>query len=629
VGIAEIIEDGLSVTVWNTQDGTARPPVSLELPVNASSDDLEALALIPDGTRLAAIWLGGSISQIWELETAARVTSLSMVDDSLGPFFTPFSRVGGEASFRIGVPSYVTMSPDGKRLFSINRGGSFLVWDIETGEQVGLFTVAGPDVGIFDPSISLSPNARLLAIAAENYVDIRDLETGRSLSLFVPSANAHLSALAFSLDNTMLAAASDNGLIKIWDVETLELNGVSRHLITLADPGSIVHDLEFSSDGHRLATAAGDGTIKLWDIRAGGGVELPFLRQDLFEEEQAALSISLSPDGKRMAVAGQTGSAAVYDVEGGERLFQLGVSHLSPVVQIKYSPDGLTIATCGFAGPFQIWDASNGAELLRLDDYTDGACSFDHHPDGSSLTLGFFKNGTGWYQDMILPELQPGKLVEVDPVPSFEWQAPHEGETTSLSFNNQGSLLAITSGSGELFIWNKNALSGGADPGLPMQPGDNEALLVREGRNFLEVRFSPTENYLVVTGIGGSVYIWDVEKAQIIRTIAAHDGRITAVTISHGGRWLATGGVDRVVRLWDFKTGDAFLSLTGQTAIVTDLAFSPDGKRLFAAGDDGTVRPYALGVDELIDLAQSRVSRSLTDEECRQYLHVEACPVAD
>jgi hypothetical protein len=35
---------------------------------------------------------------------------------------------------------------------------------------------------------------------------------------------------------------------------------------------------------------------------------------------------------------------------------------------------------------------------------------------------------------------------------------------------------------------------------------------------------------------------------------------------------------------------------------------------------------YALRLEELVALAQERLSRSLTDDECRRYLHLEACP---
>lgn len=40
------------------------------------------------------------------------------------------------------------------------------------------------------------------------------------------------------------------------------------------------------------------------------------------------------------------------------------------------------------------------------------------------------------------------------------------------------------------------------------------------------------------------------------------------------------------------------------------------------------MRLYVLGIEELIELASERVTRKLTDEECRRYLHRERCPEA-
>jgi hypothetical protein len=37
---------------------------------------------------------------------------------------------------------------------------------------------------------------------------------------------------------------------------------------------------------------------------------------------------------------------------------------------------------------------------------------------------------------------------------------------------------------------------------------------------------------------------------------------------------------------------------------------------------------HLLPIDELRELARGRVSRTLTEEECVRYLHVEACPPA-
>jgi len=53
---------------------------------------------------------------------------------------------------------------------------------------------------------------------------------------------------------------------------------------------------------------------------------------------------------------------------------------------------------------------------------------------------------------------------------------------------------------------------------------------------------------------------------------------------------------------------------------------APDGARLAASGGDGTARIYLLAIEELMALARSRLTRSFTDAECQQYLHLEQCP---
>jgi hypothetical protein len=44
------------------------------------------------------------------------------------------------------------------------------------------------------------------------------------------------------------------------------------------------------------------------------------------------------------------------------------------------------------------------------------------------------------------------------------------------------------------------------------------------------------------------------------------------------------------------------------------------------SGDDEMVRVWALDIDDLLEIARREVTRSLTDAECRQFLHVEVCP---
>ena len=80
------------------------------------------------------------------------------------------------------------------------------------------------------------------------------------------------------------------------------------------------------------------------------------------------------------------------------------------------------------------------------------------------------------------------------------------------------------------------------------------------------------------------------------------------------------------VRLWDYESGERLLTLKGAEEGVILANFSPDGWLLVTGGFDGNGGFYVLAVDELVDIAKSRLTRSLTEEECQEYLHMGACP---
>ncbi len=67
--------------------------------------------------------------------------------------------------------------------------------------------------------------------------------------------------------------------------------------------------------------------------------------------------------------------------------------------------------------------------------------------------------------------------------------------------------------------------------------------------------------------------------------------------------------------------------LRGHESGVGMVRFSPDGASLASSGRDG-VRIWALDIDELIDVAHRNVTRQLSRQECLEYLHLDACPVA-
>jgi hypothetical protein len=58
---------------------------------------------------------------------------------------------------------------------------------------------------------------------------------------------------------------------------------------------------------------------------------------------------------------------------------------------------------------------------------------------------------------------------------------------------------------------------------------------------------------------------------------------------------------------------------------IVALAFTEDGSRLAVASADGVVRLHMIDLEDQIELAQERLSRELTDEECQRYPSVSSC----
>jgi WD40 repeat protein len=117
--------------------------------------------------------------------------------------------------------------------------------------------------------------------------------------------------------------------------------------------------------------------------------------------------------------------------------------------------------------------------------------------------------------------------------------------------------------------------------------------------------------------------IWDVASERLSRRFSYSPADAT-VAFSPDGTRLAVGSADEV-RVFDAGSGAQLQVLRARGVVEFDkVVFSPDGMMLASSADDG-IRVWALDIDDLIEIARHNVTRSLSDEECRQYLHVAAC----
>lgn len=132
---------------------------------------------------------------------------------------------------------------------------------------------------------------------------------------------------------------------------------------------------------------------------------------------------------------------------------------------------------------------------------------------------------------------------------------------------------------------------------------------------------------LITAAWDGTAKVWDLESGELIVTFGGHDAPVNDVAISPDGTRVATTSHDRTVKLWEAATGRELLTLYGDD-ILYGVAFSPDGRLLATVSRDGKVALYLLPIEEFVGVARERVTRSLTEDECRQYLQSRECPTA-
>jgi WD40 repeat protein/serine/threonine protein kinase len=418
--------------------------------------------------------------------------------------------------------------------------------------------------------------------------------------------------IAYSADGKHLAAAYDDGAVKLWDVIT------DQEIMKIKVHTGPINVVAFSPDGKRLITAAGNRpyprsrllaaarprsgvegeTVKVWDAVTGQAI-LAYPRH-----KDAVFAVAWSPDGTRVASGGRDGIVKVWDPTTGAELHSLH-GHTAEILGLAFSLDGKQLASASADDSVKLWDPATGQPAHTLEGHTDWVYGVAFSPDSRLLATGAADDTVRLWNTATGRELKSlkghiGRIYSVAFRPdgrqlasgSYDgtvrlWDPTTGGEVTVLrqhthvvfdvAYSLDGRRLVSASEDGIVRIWDASIW--------------RKTLTFRgHADRLMGVAFSPDGRRVASASQDGTVKVWDAATSRGILTLTGHREQVYGVAFDPSGRWIASGSKDGTVRVWDAGTGDSLFTLPGHTDWVMGVAFSPVGSTLASIGEDGTLR---------------------------------------
>lgn len=488
----------------------------------------------------------------------------------------------------------LALSPDGAILLAIDDEGHLLLANVRR-----RVVVAHLNLKAKVAAVSFSPDGKWVAFGTGRFVQI--WATPALERSFTPFAlhrtfGGHgddILCLRWSSDSLFVASGGADLLVRIHSVH--QMAGYTP--ASLSGHRSAVKAVFFDPTDRVLYAISREGAVSVWELRD---------RPDAAPADVEAARAAVAESGR--AGIGEDRIGTWWELSARHYLDK---SHARVTSAVLHAASRLLVV--GFSsGVFSLYEmpSCNEVHTLSVSDGRIDATAIS--PGGEWLAFGCAQLG-----QLLVWEWQAETYV-------LKQQGHFFAEVHCLAYSPGGAVIATGGGDAKVKLW--SPASGfcfvtfsehtAAVVDLAFVPhgralvsasldGTVRAFDMLRFRNFQTlVTPSPAQLGCVAVDPSGEivcagsrdtydVYVWNLQTAQLLETLAGHTGPVCCLAFGAGGGGgactLASGSWDATVKLWDFVSSSSSIESLAHGSDVLALAFSPDGATLAVSTLDGGV----------------------------------------
>ena len=278
----------------------------------------------------------------------------------------------------------IVASADASRLLTGSFDYSMILWQADPDGTYRLKRRFADHDGAVSAAAFFTTSSRAIAASDDGALSIWDLETGQRQAKLI-GHSAKILGLDISPDQKLIATASWDRTVRLWNALT------GQPIATLTGHQGPVNAVRFSHDGKNLVSAANDGALNLWNVAQAK------LLRPAYKHGWGINVLEHLPSTGQFAFGALDGTAAIVDFSTGKLVHKLGPRD-KPILALAHLAKPGLLAVGGSDGLIDIYRTGDWQHLEQF-----------KNPYGPVWAMSFVDQGARLYY---------GSLDDI----AFAWQ---------------------------------------------------------------------------------------------------------------------------------------------------------------------------------------------------------------